>query len=83
MKLRQSVIDQTMADRARNLAAKATTPTTPWGKGQVSTLADIATRAMAGSYNISDIRYMAMALLQMNDTLGELKERVRRLEAGE
>lgn len=83
MKLRQAEIARIQADRAANIAAKATTATTPIIKGQIPALAEVATRAMHGSYNVSDIRFMAMALLQMNDTLGELRERVRRLEAGE
>ncbi len=83
MRLRQDEIARIQADRAANIAAKATTPTEPWPKTGTSSLAEIATRARKGSYNVSDIRFMAMALLQMNDTLGELRERVRRLEAGE
>lgn len=83
MRLRQAEISRIQADRAANLAAKATTSTNPIIKGQASTLVEIATRTMHGSYNVSDIRFMAMALLQMNDTLAEMKERVRKLEAEE
>lgn len=86
MTISEEEIAQIKASRAANLKAnsetrKPTVPTIPVKSN--APLAEIATRAMKGSYNVSDIRFMAMALLQMNDTLGELKERVRRLEAGE
>lgn len=35
-----------------------------------------------GALNVSDLHYMAMALLQTHDELCELRERVRILEAG-
>ena len=82
--LRPVEIARIQADRARNLAAKSapTIPTEPWPKTQTSALSEVATRAMQGSYNVSDIRFMALALLQMSDTLAELRERVKRLENG-
>ena len=80
--LRPVEIASIKAARARNLATKATTPTEPWPKTQASALSEVATRAMQGSYNVSDIRFMALALLQMSDTLAELRERVKRLENG-
>lgn len=39
-------------------------------------------RTFMGALNVSDLRYMAMALLQTHDELCELRERVRILEAG-
>lgn len=40
----------------------------------------IAERAFTGNLNASDLRYMALALLQMRDELFEAQERIRRLE---
>lgn len=39
-------------------------------------------RTFMGALNVSDLHYMAMALLQTHDELCELRERVRILEAG-
>lgn len=39
-------------------------------------------RTFMGALNVSDLHYMAMALLQTHDELCELRERVRRLEEG-
>jgi hypothetical protein len=85
MKLSYCEIDQIKADRARALAMKtATMPTQPFKEpDKPAPIEAIATRCFMGNYNLSDIRFMAMAILQMNDTIGELKERVKRLEAGE
>jgi hypothetical protein len=86
-KLSYSEIDQIKVDRARHLAMKSEAPTMPTHPfkepDKPAPIEAIATRCFAGNYNISDIRFMAMAILQMNDTIGELRERVRRLEAGE
>lgn len=38
-------------------------------------------RTFMGALNVSDLHYMAMALLQTHDELCELRERVRILEA--
>jgi hypothetical protein len=83
MRLTAAEIAETKARRAENirLRGKATVPTEPWPKVGTSSLAEVATRAMHGSYNVSDIRFMAMALLQMQDMVCELKERVRQIES--
>lgn len=39
-------------------------------------------RTFMGALNVSDLHYMAMALLQTHDELCELRERIRILEAG-
>ncbi len=43
-------------------------------------VANLAGRAFAGRLNISDLDYMAKAILQMLDENCELRERIRRLE---
>lgn len=84
--LRNVEIARIQADRTRNLAAKTapTRPTDPWAKNGKTALADVATRALQGSYNVSDIRFMAMALIQMSEqmenTMTEFRERLNRLE---
>jgi hypothetical protein len=40
----------------------------------------MATRCFTGNLNASDLKYMALAVLQMQDELFELRERVRLLE---
>ncbi len=40
----------------------------------------MTTRCFTGNLNASDLRYMALAVLQMQDELFELRERVRLLE---
>lgn len=81
-RLTKAEIISMQAARAENirLRGKATVPTEPWPKMGTSAIVEVATRVMGASYNVSDIRFMAMALLQMQDTMGELKERVSVLE---
>jgi len=43
----------------------------------------LAGRVFMGPLNVSDLAYMAKALLQMHDELCELRERIRILEAEE
>jgi hypothetical protein len=50
-----------------------------WTKAGV-TVETLASRAFTSNLNVSDIRVMALALLQMQDELLELRERVRELE---
>lgn len=40
----------------------------------------LASRAFTSNLNVSDVRVMAMALLQLQDQLREAMERIRRLE---
>lgn len=80
-RLPQHEIDAIMRNRTKALDIKrqlATMPTQP-----TDPIETVAARCFTGNYNISDIRYMAMAIMQMNDALGELRERVRRLEERE
>ncbi len=42
----------------------------------------MATRCFMGNLNASDMKYMALALLQLQDELCELRERVRILGVG-
>ena len=81
MRLRQVEIARIQADRAENirLRGKATVATIPAPSQDVLSL--MATRCFSGNMNASDLKYMAMALLQMQDTICELKERVRKMEA--
>lgn len=72
-------------DAAENLRLKAkarargvTVATIPTSKNPVVT---VASRVFSGNLNASDLRYMAMAIMQMSDDLHELRERVRQLEA--
>lgn len=83
MRFSKAEILDMQAARAENirLRGKATVATIPAMSQDV--LALMATRCFSGNMNASDLKYMAMALLQMNDALAELKERVRKLEAGE
>jgi hypothetical protein len=39
-------------------------------------------RTFMGNLNVSDLKYIAMAVLQLSDENHELRERVRRLEEG-
>jgi hypothetical protein len=69
--------------RAKNLAARAkpTTATAPWPEpGAKAPLALVAAKCLTEALNVSDLRYMALAMLQMQDTIAELRERVRVLE---
>lgn len=43
----------------------------------------IAARCFTGNLNASDLRFMALALLQMQDEVCELRERVRKCEGPE
>jgi len=81
MRLRQVEIARIQADRAENirLRGKATVATIPAPSQDVLSL--MATRCFSGNMNASDLKYMALAILQMQDTIGELKERVRTLES--
>ena len=83
MRLSKAEILDMQAARAENirLRGKATVATIPAMSQDV--LALMATRCFSGNMNASDLKYMAMALLQMNDAMAELRERVRQLEAGE
>ncbi len=52
---------------------------------KISTAQSTAVRALSGrtfmgALNVSDLHYMAMALLQVHDEMCELRERVRLLE---
>ena len=40
----------------------------------------MATRCFTGSLNASDLRYIGLAVLQMQDEMCELRERLRLLE---
>ena len=82
-RLTKAEIISMQAARAENirLRGKATVPTEPWPKLGTSALVEVATRVMGASYNVSDIRFMALSLLHMQDTICELKERVRVLES--
>jgi hypothetical protein len=69
--------------RAKNPAARAkpTTATAPWPEpGAKAPLALVAAKCLTEALNVSDLRYMALAVLQMQDTICELRERVKRLE---
>lgn len=81
-RLSKAEIRDIQARRAENiqLRGKATVATVP-GPSQ-DALSLMATRCFSGNMNASDLKYMAMALLQMQDTICELKERVRKLESG-
>lgn len=50
---------------------------------QSTPVRDLVGRTFMGALNVSDLHYMAMALLQTHDELCELRERVRILEAGQ
>ncbi len=49
---------------------------------QSTPVRDLVGRTFMGALNVSDLHYIAMALLQTHDELCELRERVRILEAG-
>lgn len=49
---------------------------------QCTPVRDLVGRTFMGALNVSDLHYIAMALLQTHDELCELRERVRILEAG-
>lgn len=49
---------------------------------QSTSISALVGRTFMGALNVSDLHYMAMALLQTHDELCELRERVRILEAG-
>lgn len=49
---------------------------------QSTPISALVGRTFMGALNVSDLHYMAMALLQTHDELCELRERVRILEAG-
>jgi len=78
--LTKAEIRDIQASRAENirLRGKATVATIPAPSQDVLSL--MATRCFSGNMNASDLKYMAMALLQMQETICELKERVRVLE---
>lgn len=84
--LSQADIDHIKALRAENLKRiAATTATAPWPDHEApsrSPLAVMATRCFTGNLNASDLRYMALALLDLSDQVAELREMVRRLEEG-
>ena len=65
---------------ARKLAAKPVekAPLTPASARTPIQL--MATRCFVGNLNASDMKYMALALLQVQDEVFELRERVRILE---
>lgn len=48
---------------------------------QYTPVHDLVGRTFMGALNVSDLHYLAMALLQMHDELCELRERVRQMEA--
>ena len=79
--LTKAEIRDIQARRAENvrLRGKATVATIP-GPSQ-DPISLMASRFFTGNLNASDLRYMALALLQMQDTICELKERVRKLES--
>ncbi len=81
MRLSKAEILDIQATRAENirLRGKTTVATIPAMSQDV--LALMATRCFSGNMNASDLKYMAMALLQMQETICELKERVRKLES--
>jgi hypothetical protein len=82
-RLTKDEIISMQAARAENIRrrGKATVATIPAPSQGLLSL--MATRCFSWNMNASDLKYMAMALLQMNDALAELRERVRQLEAGE
>lgn len=49
---------------------------------QSTPVRDLVGRTFMGALNVSDLHYIAMALLQTHDELCELRERIRILEAG-
>ena len=49
---------------------------------QSTPISALVGRTFMGALNVSDLHYIAMALLQTHDELCELRERVRILEAG-
>lgn len=49
---------------------------------RASPAGDLIARTFMGRLNVSDLDYMAKAILQMCDENHELRERVRRLEEG-
>lgn len=75
--------------RAENLRLVGKSPVRTEPKVTVATipapsqglLSVMAARCFTANLNASDLRYMALALLQMQDTICELKERVRALES--
>ena len=80
-RLSKAEIRDIQARRAENirLRGKATVATIPTPSQDLLSL--MAARCFTGNMNASDLKYMAMALLQMQDTICELKERVRKLES--
>lgn len=50
-----------------------------WARGG-ETVETLASRAFAAKLNVSDLRIIALAVLEMQDTICELRERVRVLE---
>ena len=93
--LSQAEIQHLQVLRAKNIAAR-NPPTVPTlasdnhggnlgmtlEQPERSTLSVMATRAFTSNLNVSDLRYMAMALLQLQDELHEARERIKRLENG-
>lgn len=81
MRLSKAEIVDIQARRAENirLRGKATVATVPAPSQDVLSL--MATRCFSGNMNASDLKYMALAILQMQDAFGELKERVRKMES--
>lgn len=90
--LSKAEIHHLQALRAKNLAARnpPTVATDAWdappdadpAKLARAPLDIMATRAFTGNLNVSDLRYMALALLQLQDELHEARERIKRLENG-
>ena len=80
-RLTKAEIRDIQARRAENiqLRGKATVATVP-GPSQ-DPISLMAARCFTGNLNASDLRYMALAMLQMQDTICELKDRVRKLES--
>jgi hypothetical protein len=84
--LSKTEIHHRQALRAKNIAARnpPTMPTNPVDNSDVTPMRGpldiMATRAFTSNLNVSDLRYMALALLQLQDELHEARERIKRLE---
>lgn len=71
-------IEQARQDRPQDRAKKTTMHRI--SPAQSTSVGVLMGRTIMGQLNVSDLGYMAKALLQMSDEMHELRERVRILE---